>query len=218
MFNAGMMRDRQAVENIQRTALVCKVQMTKIDPNDSLMDSGCNNYMTNKEENCLSVRPTEEPLGLVTADGNMQRVQGFGNMVLKSRFDKVLNLRDTVVCKALQCSFISASRLDKEANMYVITGGRGVRILFQKLQFYHETFCHLNAADMRRMQQKLNIVVPDGFECYVCAKSKIKRLPFKSSSIKKTKPLQLIHMDLSGHIRVPNRDRYQKSKLSKINL
>ena len=174
-------------------------------------------------------------------------------MVLKSRFDKVLNLRDTVVCKALQCSFISASRLDKEANMYVITGGRGVRIMFQgmlimdgwqlendlykltctvetsvsylacvrllsaeqKLQFYHETFCHLNAADMRRMQQKLNIVVPDGFECYVCAKSKIKRLPFKSSSIKKTKPLQLIHMDLSGHIRVPNRDRYQKSKYQK---
>lgn len=151
------------------------------------------------------------------------------------------------MCKGLQATFISASRLDKSAGIYVITGGNQVRVVHngrlvmdgpllenglyklnctvetpiaylakirllsneEKFMFYHETFCHLNAADLQRMKDKLKITVPPNFQCYICAKAKIKELPFGRSSIKSTRPLQLVHTDTSGPIRIPNRNQYK---------
>lgn len=81
----------------------------------------------------LLVRSTEEPLSIRTAHGNIRRIQDFGNIFVRSKFNKVLNLRETVLCNNIPCSFVSASRLNRESNMHVVTGGRGVRIVYQEM-------------------------------------------------------------------------------------
>lgn len=243
-------RDKKAIENVQQTAKACKENLShlKIKPTDIFMDSGSSDVMTNQEQYIISLRSTEkDQLNVETADGGLQGVQGFGTMAIKSRFNVTFRMSNTILCKGLQATFLSASKLDKEADLLVVTGHRQVRVIGSnqvlmdgpllenglykltctvetpiaylatvrlgtmedRFRFYHEIFCHLNGADLTRMKEKLNVVMPENFECYICAKSKIKTLPFKSSEIRTTKPLELVHMDLSGQIRVPNREQLQ---------
>ena len=70
---------------------------------------------------------------------------------------------------------------------------------------WHRALGHLNFDDVARLGDRLPLNRNTGpFECKTCLVGKSTRLPFKRNTIKTTKPLELIHTDLSRIIRVPS--------------
>lgn len=71
---------------------------------------------------------------------------------------------------------------------------------------WHRRLGHLNFKALIRLKDQLNLKSISPLPlCDECALAKSNRLPFKSATTKTTRPLELIHTDTSGHIRVPNR-------------
>lgn len=75
----------------------------------------------------------------------------------------------------------------------------------------HDALAHVNIDDLRRLQDRLGICIPGDrkIECLICAKAKATRLPFSKTHRLSRRPLDLIHTDLSGIIRIANRQRYK---------
>lgn len=73
----------------------------------------------------------------------------------------------------------------------------------------HRALGHHNFEGMRRIADRLKIKINPNVDCYTCVKGKMKALPFPNSSIKSVRPLELVHMDLSGTIRIPNPENYK---------
>lgn len=77
----------------------------------------------------------------------------------------------------------------------------------EKVLYWHGLLGHVNFPDLSRIESRLDVVVTDKIDCYVCTRAKFKKLPHPTGGIKTTGPLQMIHVDLSGEIRIPNRLR-----------
>jgi hypothetical protein len=70
---------------------------------------------------------------------------------------------------------------------------------------WHRRLGHINFGDLFRLKNELQIkATGQRLECEVCLLAKCNRLPFQHRKTKTTAPLELIHTDTSGTIRVPN--------------
>lgn len=77
---------------------------------------------------------------------------------------------------------------------------------------WHQLLGHVNLNDLKVLSKKLNINIPSNYQlsCETCNMCKLKRLPFKSSITKSaTRPGEKFHLDISGKIRITNREKYQ---------
>lgn len=74
--------------------------------------------------------------------------------------------------------------------------------------YYHKALGHMSPKNMKIIEERLKIKIDLNRSCEECMKSKIKSLPFKISTSRATEPLQLIHMELLGIIRIPNALNY----------
>ena len=67
---------------------------------------------------------------------------------------------------------------------------------------WHKALGHLNVSDLRVVLKEFNIATDDKeFECKYCLLAKMTRQPHPPRQIESTRPLELIHTDLSGIIR-----------------
>lgn len=74
---------------------------------------------------------------------------------------------------------------------------------------WHRRLGHLNFQTLAKLKDNLNLKSVSPFPvCDECELAKSNRLPFKSATRKTTQPLELIHTDTSGHIRVPNHQNF----------
>ena len=70
---------------------------------------------------------------------------------------------------------------------------------------WHKRLGHVNFGDLLRMKNELGIRSTDQkLNCESCDRAKCHRLPFHKHSIKTKGPLELIHADTSGTIRISN--------------
>ena len=76
---------------------------------------------------------------------------------------------------------------------------------------WHYVLSHLNLRDMKRIEKHLNLKIDLSIplQCLVCKVSKMIRFPFPHVGIRSERPLQMIHSDLSGIIRLSNTDGYR---------
>lgn len=74
---------------------------------------------------------------------------------------------------------------------------------------WHRKLGHLNFNSLQKLKDDLGLPpLKEDIKCDSCDLAKSIRLPFKSSSIKSTGPLDLIHTDTSGTIRIPNLNKF----------
>ena len=74
----------------------------------------------------------------------------------------------------------------------------------------HERLGHANVRALKEIETQLGIKVSGQLECLVCKLAKLKKLPFpRHIGLATTGPLQLVHSDLSGIIRLPNPDGFR---------
>ena len=82
-----------------------------------------------------------------------------------------------------------------------------VEMSFRK---WHARLGHLNFGDLYRLRKKLKIKgkLKERLKCDTCLRGKAHSRPFRRSKIKSTRVLQLIYSDISGKIRIPNRNHF----------
>ena len=85
------------------------------------------------------------------------------------------------------------------------------RTVQDKVFDWHVKLNHLSLEYMKKIQHKLDIEIPNNLriECLVCTKAKMKRLPFNQKHQITDEKLKVIHTDLSGIIRINNREGYK---------
>ena len=75
---------------------------------------------------------------------------------------------------------------------------------------WHRKLDHINARDLKKISGQLGIRVSvNKFECLTCRLGKMTKFPFPRRLKLSTKPLQVVHSDLSGIIRLPNPDGFR---------
>lgn len=80
----------------------------------------------------------------------------------------------------------------------------------QDVDYWHETLNHSNVRVLKRIAGRLGITVTGDLKCLVCKLAKLVKMPFpRRLEITTTAPLQLIHTDLSGIIRLHNPEGYR---------
>lgn len=74
--------------------------------------------------------------------------------------------------------------------------------------YWHRTLNHVNRFDLQKLDNALGILVDVKIpiDCITCIEAKMKRDPFKLKGIRSSQPLEIVHSDLSGIIRIPNRE------------
>ena len=80
-----------------------------------------------------------------------------------------------------------------------------------QIKKWHVSLSHVNLDDLRHIRERLDIDIPSDqkLECIVCIKGKAVRIPFTKVHRLSKHPLDIIHTDLSGIIRIPNRQNYK---------
>lgn len=74
---------------------------------------------------------------------------------------------------------------------------------------WHRRLGHLNFQSIIRLKDELGLRSTSPIpSCNECELAKSNRLPFNTAEKKTTRPLELIHTDTSGHIRIPNTSNY----------
>ena len=69
----------------------------------------------------------------------------------------------------------------------------------EKLQFWHERFCHQNKRYVKEFLQREGVNLSlDEYFCEACAFGKSHRMPFYSRTCRATKPGEIIHADVCG--------------------
>ena len=244
----GLEGDSERIRKCEKTARVCSVQMEFGMKMAIYMDSGATEHMICQPDWMYALREIFNE-HIKVANGGRCEILGFGHLAIRSTItDSVLNLQDCIVCPELQASFLSHSRLAKNAGIHVTTTETRVLLIHkgrlimdgvledsglyrlnftretppianlayirlltneEKVMYYHETFAHVNFQNLKLLDEKLGTNTNTNQDCYTCVKAKIKELPFKSGEIKSTRPLQLVHTDLSGSINIPNRHRFR---------
>ena len=78
----------------------------------------------------------------------------------------------------------------------------------QKTMRAHRKMNHSNIYDLKKIEHGLKITVDTSIplKCLICKEAKFTRFEFPRQKIKTTMPLQKVHSDLSGIIRLPNFD------------
>jgi Reverse transcriptase (RNA-dependent DNA polymerase)/gag-polypeptide of LTR copia-type/Zinc knuckle len=85
---------------------------------------------------------------------------------------------------------------DEPAAVYLVNA---VTPKIEKMQFWHERFCHQNKKYVKDFFQREGVNLPlDDYFCEACAFGKSHRLPFYSRSCRATKPGEIIHADVCG--------------------
>lgn len=76
---------------------------------------------------------------------------------------------------------------------------------------WHSLLSHVGIDSIRRLSDRLNINVPIDYklECITCLKGKMIRSAFDGIRVRADRPLKVVHTDLSGIIRIPNRQGYK---------
>lgn len=75
-----------------------------------------------------------------------------------------------------------------------------------EVMYWHKTLNHVGRYDLKKLDNTLNILVnlDVPFNCLTCIEAKMKRFSFKLKGIRTTQPLEKVHTDTSGIIRIAN--------------
>lgn len=104
----------------------------------------------------------------------------------------------------------------RQGQLYVVDEAEQPKVLItheaEKDSFlrWHQRFGHLNPGDLKRLKSHdmvkgLNIKGnPMEFDCEICDKCKIHRLPYKSSTTREKEVLGLVHSDICGPMTTPS--------------
>ena len=69
---------------------------------------------------------------------------------------------------------------------------------------------HVNFRDLMRLKKELGLSSKvDYLQCESCETAKITRLPFGDSTTKTQQPLEIVHSDVCGPIRIPSPDGFR---------
>lgn len=234
------------IQEFQNRSVICNGNLHTIRDDTYYMDTGATDHFLKNVSICYDYADVVTSEHLVTAEGAKVPVNGIGQAYLYSTLNTKLRLKDCIICPKLKANFISASRLDLDDNIWVLTGDRKVRVIYEgnivmvgsmtadrlyemhvavetpkmnftmilrtneeRVIYLHRALAHMPFDKMRKLESELEIKITNAIQCIECMQSKAKRAPFPVGSIKTNRPLQMIHMDLSGCIRIANRDRYQ---------
>ena len=76
---------------------------------------------------------------------------------------------------------------------------------------WHIRLSHVGLDSVRALKERLKLRIPGNYklECVVCLKGKMTRSAFDRIHVRTDAPLKLIHTDLSGIIRIPNKQKYR---------
>lgn len=80
----------------------------------------------------------------------------------------------------------------------------------QDADYWHETLNHSNVKVLKHLAIRLNIKIDGDLKCLVCKLAKLFKMPFtRRIQPSSTAPLEIIHTDLSGIIRLHNPEGFR---------
>lgn len=76
---------------------------------------------------------------------------------------------------------------------------------------WHVTLSHIGIDSIKKLRDRLELNIPENYriECTTCLKGKMIRSAFDGVRLRADRPLKIVHTDLSGIIRIANRQNYR---------